>query len=93
MGLVSGDLRQHPVGYFLESVLAHTQRERIEWIAYPTHADTDELSGRLRQHLSGWHSLVGLGDEDAARRIHDDGVHVLIDLSGHTLHNRLPVFA
>ena len=93
VGLVSGDLRRHPVGYFLESVLARSDRERIEWIGYPTHARADDLTDRLREQAGGWHSLVGLNDEDAARRIHDDGVHVLIDLAGHTLHNRLPVFA
>ena len=32
-------------------------------------------------------------DEAAARLIHTDGVHVLLDLSGHTEHNRLPMFA
>ena len=36
---------------------------------------------------------MNLGDEVAARLIHADGVHVLIDLSGHTTYNRLPVFA
>jgi predicted O-linked N-acetylglucosamine transferase (SPINDLY family) len=43
--------------------------------------------------VSGWHSLAGLTDEAAAHRIHRDGIHVLVDLSGHTVHNRLPVFA
>ena len=93
VGLISGDLRTHPVGYFLESVLAHSDPGRIEWVAYPTNAETDALSGRLRQHLSSWQSLVGLTDESAALRIHRDGIHVLIDLSGHMLHNRLPVFS
>jgi protein O-GlcNAc transferase len=37
--------------------------------------------------------LTGLSDEAAARLIHADGVHVLIDMSGHTGYNRLPVFA
>jgi protein O-GlcNAc transferase len=34
-----------------------------------------------------------LHDEASARLIHADGVHVLLDLAGHTGYNRLPVFA
>ena len=36
VGFVSGDLRQHPVGIFLESVLARIDRSRIEPHAYVT---------------------------------------------------------
>jgi protein O-GlcNAc transferase len=37
--------------------------------------------------------LSDRSNEDAARMIHADGIHVLIDASGHTAGNRLPVFA
>ena len=30
---------------------------------------------------------------EAAQKIHNDGIHILIDLSGHTAKNRLPIFA
>ncbi len=93
VGLVSGDLYQHSVGHFLEALLAHIDPARIELIAYPTHPKEDELSARIKPFFSAWKPLVGLSDEAAARLIHADGVHVLIDLSGHTAHNRLPVFA
>lgn len=93
VGLVSGDLRNHPVGFFVEAVVGLAANDRIEWVAYPTFQETDDLTGRLRAHIGTWRSLVGLSDAEAARRIHDDGIHVLIDLSGHTVHNRLPVFA
>jgi len=36
---------------------------------------------------------MGMNDEKSANLIHDDGVNILLDLSGHTSHNRLPVFA
>ena len=85
--------RKHSVGYFLEGLLAHIDPARIELIAYPTHPKEDELSARIKPFFSAWKPLVGLSDEAAARLIHADGVHVLIDLSGHTAHNRLPVFA
>ncbi len=93
VGLISGDLRKHSVGFFLESLLAHLDPFRIELIAYPTHDEQDELTARIRRYFSAWKPLFGLNDEAAARLIHADGVHVLIDLSGHTKHNRLPVFA
>ncbi len=93
VGLVSGDLRKHSVGFFLEDLLAHLDPARIELIAYPTHDEQDELTERIRRHFSAWKPLFGLNDEAAARLIHADGIHVLIDLSGHTKHNRLPVFA
>jgi protein O-GlcNAc transferase len=93
VGLVSGDLRNHPVGFFLEGLLAHIDPSRIELIAYPTHHIEDELTARIRPYFSNWHPLVGKSDEAAARLIHADGGHILIDVSGHTGHNRLPVFA
>lgn len=93
VGLVSGDLRSHPVGYFLEGLLAHINQAQMELVAYPTNHREDELTHRIRPYFSKWTSLLGLSDEAAARLIHHDRIHILIDLSGHTAYNRLPVFA
>ena len=93
VGLVSGDLRIHPVGYFLEGLLSHINPGRIELIAYPNHYEEDELTARIRPCFSAWKPLFGKSDEAAAHLIHDDGVHVLLDISSHTGHNRLPMFA
>ena len=93
VGLVSGDLRSHPVGYFLESWLPHVDRRRVLLAAYPTVAREDALTARLRPHFAHWRCIAGLSDEAAARTIHADGIDVLVDLSGHTAYNALPVFA
>ncbi|MFT0533294.1 tetratricopeptide repeat protein [Castellaniella hirudinis] len=93
VGLVSGDLRDHPVGYFLDSFLPYLDRDRLELIAYPTHHDTSALTNRLRARMSAWTPLHGKSDAWAAKQIADDNIHVLLDLSGHTKRNRLPVFA
>lgn len=96
VGFVSGDLGNHPVGYFLESVLSALQSQssgQLEVFAYPTFPSDDETSKRLKACCQGWHSAVGLSDEALAKRIHQDGIDILIDLAGHTAHNRLPVFA
>jgi predicted O-linked N-acetylglucosamine transferase (SPINDLY family) len=93
IGFVSGDLMSHPVGYFLEALLTELKSSSIELFAYPTQSTEDELTRRVKPFFQAWQPLVGLNDEEAAKRIHEDGNHVLIDLSGHTTNNRLPVFA
>lgn len=93
VGLVSGDFNNHPVGYFLESLLGQLDYTGIELFAYVTNPKADELTARIRQYFSAWKPLYGLSDEVAARLIQADDVNVLLDLSGHSKHNRLPVFA
>jgi protein O-GlcNAc transferase len=96
VGFVSGDLSGHPVGFFLEGVLAALTSGpagTLELFAYPTLACDDETSARLRACCKGWHSAIGLSDEALAQRIAEDRIDILIDLSGHTAHNRLTMFA
>ena len=93
VGLVSGDFNNHPVGFFLESILSHLNPSQIELVAYPTQQKEDDLTARIKPRFAAWKPIVCLSDEAAARQIHEDGIHILIDLAGHTAHNRLPVFA
>ncbi|MDD5177598.1 MAG: tetratricopeptide repeat protein [Sterolibacterium sp.] len=96
VGLVSGDLISHPVGYFIEGILksfASQFASRLEFYAYTCFSRTDALTERLRACCRAWCSAVWQSDEILARQIRDDGIDILIDLSGHTAHNRLPMFA
>jgi predicted O-linked N-acetylglucosamine transferase (SPINDLY family) len=94
VGFVSGDFRQHPVGIFLESIMRHLDRTRIEPIAYVTFSDAeDAVTERLRPHFAAWHKMDRKNAEEAARKIHDDKLDILIDLSGHTAYSGLPAFA
>jgi predicted O-linked N-acetylglucosamine transferase (SPINDLY family) len=93
VGIVSGDLKHHPIGYFLESVLRATDRTRVVFVAYPTRDVEDDLTQRLRPLFASWTSIAALGDEAAARRIRDDAIDILVDAAGHTIFNRLALFA
>jgi predicted O-linked N-acetylglucosamine transferase (SPINDLY family) len=93
VGVVSWDLRKHPVGHFLEAFLGCVDTDRIELIAYPPHTKEDELTVRIRPFFAQWKPLSCQNPEAAAKVIHADGVHVLLDLAGHTAHNQLPLFA
>ncbi|EJL82730.1 putative O-linked N-acetylglucosamine transferase, SPINDLY family [Polaromonas sp. CF318] len=95
IGIVSADLSAHPVGYFIESILAALVAEaagRLELFAYANSSQSDEVTARIKSHLQGWHPAHDQSDESLAQRIRDDRIDILIDLSGHTGGNRLPVF-
>ncbi|MDB5875434.1 MAG: repeat protein [Ramlibacter sp.] len=93
IGYVSGDLREHPVSKFLEPLFLLHNRKRVEVIAYSTSAIEDGTTVRMRALADGWHSLLGLGSDQACRLVREAEIDVLIDLSGHTRHSRLDVFA
>ncbi|MBF0462781.1 MAG: tetratricopeptide repeat protein [Magnetococcales bacterium] len=93
IGLVSGDLRHHPVGFFLEGVLASLRTADVALFAYDTSALVDFFTDRLKGFLHHWRTVTTLTDAELARLIQADAIDILLDVSGHTAHNRLPVFA
>ena len=93
VGFVSGDFGLHPVGFFLENVISHINLQQIELYAYSSKARNDALTARIKPYFSKWVSIEDVDDASSASIIHGDGIDILIDLAGHTLHNRLPVFA
>ena len=93
IGFISGDFRNHPVGYFVESLFSHLDQTKFEIFAFPTVATTDDLTDRLKPFLMDWTPIYGKSDFDAASLIHQKGIHILVDLAGHTANNRLPVFS
>ena len=94
IGFVSGDLRNHAVMSFLEPVLAHLANfPQLSLHAYSNHVREDGVTQRIRGHVQHWNTIVGLSDDGLAQKIHSDGIDILIDLSGHTAHNRLLAFA
>ncbi|MFL2504249.1 MAG: tetratricopeptide repeat protein [Candidatus Azotimanducaceae bacterium] len=93
VGLVSGDFRNHPVGYFVEGFTSQINKERIEFFAYSANPIEDSLTLRVRKNFSRWRNCFGIEDPLLAQMIYEDGINILVDLSGHTQFNRLPVFA
>lgn len=93
VGYVSGDFRQHAVSYFVEQLFTHHERTRIELFAYSTQSMRDAVTGRLQALAEHWVQFAAISDDAIRARIAADDIDVLIDLSGHSAHNRLGVFA
>jgi protein O-GlcNAc transferase len=93
IGYISPDFRGHSVGRaFLELLAAH-DRERFELIGYFTASGPDDVTARLVEGFDQFVELDGLPFPAAAQRINDDGIHILVDLAGHTRGARFEVLA
>ena len=93
IGFVSGDLRDHPVGFFLENLFKNIDQQTFELIVYSNSANSSKQTHLLRQFTKAWRIIKGVPDNQVAEIIYKDEIDILIDLSGHTALNRLPVFA
>jgi len=93
VGYVSGDFRHHSVSQFFEPILSRHDRAGFEIFCYHNLRQSDETSERLRSGADCWREIATLEDGAAADLVRADRIDVLVDLSGHTRFNRLPVFA
>ena len=93
VGYVSPDFNKHSVASFIKPVLASHSRERIEVFCYSTVIDEDEVTQCIKGHCAHWRNISGIADKEAVELIRRDGIDILVDLAGHTAHNRLLLFA
>ena len=92
IGYISPDLRRHVVLRFAEALFTHYDAERFEVYCYQNGPE-DEESRRIMHLVDKWHNISPLSPLEAARRIYEDGIDVLVDLAGHTRGTALPVLA
>ncbi len=94
IGLISADFFIHPVGQFILPLLKGLPHERIISFCYSSlHTPPDNLTKQLQETTDHWRDIALLNDKDAATLITKDKIDILIDLSGHTAHNRLGVMS
>ncbi len=93
VGYVSADFRNHAVASFFEPILKNHDRTKFDIYCYYNHAQQDEMSTHIRSLADAWRPCDRATDNDLFEIITADQIDVLVDLSGHTAANRLPVFA
>ena len=93
IGYVSSDFCNHSVAYFIEGVLKHHDAEQFEISCYSNLLKPDDRTAVIRSLAHNWREIGHLSDDAAAQLIRSDQIDILIDLSGHTSHHRLQLFA
>jgi len=92
IGFVSADFMNHPVGYFLKSLLLEATKLHLELIAYSNNPYEDDLTNEFQMHFHKFRKIFDLNDSNAANLILSDEIDILIDMAGHTSGNRLTLF-
>ena len=93
IGYVSADFHRHAVMSFFMPLLENHDRSNFRVFCYSNVLHPDGVTEKVKQLSDVWRNIIGVSDEFAVKQIRDDGVDILVDLSGHTARNRLLVFA
>ena len=90
IGYISPDFREHAVSYFVGPLLKKFDGSKFMVYCYST-GRADAVTKRLRSGPISWRDLRGRNPRTAARLIAEDGIDILVDLSGHTQNSTLPI--
>lgn len=90
VGLLSSDLRWHPVGLFVETLLRALPRDRLHVVCFATSSAEDAVTLRLRALSDTWQQVAHLSIGELVAAIRKDAIDILVDLGGHTASSRLP---
>ena len=93
IGFVSADLQFHSISMVLPALLDHIDRKHFNLAAYAGVMRPDAMTQYYQRSFDRWVNTIDLSADALAQQIRQDGIDVLIDLSGHTARNRLDVFA
>lgn len=94
IGYMSSDFRDHPSAGPVADLVERHDRKRFEVFAYCwSHDDNSDVRSRLTGAFDNFVDLHTFSNTDAARRIRDDGIDVLIDLKGYTPDARTLILA
>ena len=91
VGYLSPDLRNHPVGFFMEPILRYHNHEDFELHGYGLNDTVDEFGNSLINCFDRWRPCSQMTDSQLAARIRDDAIDILVDLGGYTASSRMSI--
>ncbi len=89
VGYLSSDFHGHPVAYLTAEVFELHDRERFEVFLFSYGPDDGSaMRQRLAAGADRFIDIAPLSDREAAKRIHDERIQILVDLKGYTADDR-----
>lgn len=96
IGILSADMRSHPVAQTVLGVLQsireyHGSHVHVVVFSMCPEKPDDQVQQAIRSQVDSWHDIHATTDEAAAQMVADEGIHVLVEMQGHTLHRRIGI--
>jgi protein O-GlcNAc transferase len=89
IGYLSDEFREGVTARFMEPVFARHDRQGFEVFRYARNVETDATTGRLSKGAEAWRDLSGLTDAEAAVRIRQDEVDILMLCTSYRAESRV----
>ncbi|WP_316187566.1 MULTISPECIES: tetratricopeptide repeat protein [unclassified Bradyrhizobium] len=93
IGYVSSDFRNHSAALAYLPLLKHATHDEFQICCYACSPVQDAVTAQFRACAEVWVGASQMSDDELADRVAADRVDILVDLSGHSAGNRLPLFA
>ncbi|HTH94271.1 MAG TPA: hypothetical protein VL550_03490, partial [Rhodocyclaceae bacterium] len=94
IGYLSADYKSHPMAFLMGDIYARHDRRRFMVFAYSVGPEGDNPQrDRVKRGVDIFRNLHGWAVEDAAQRIANDGIDILVDPCGFMLNMRQDVLA
>jgi protein O-GlcNAc transferase len=94
IGYLSSDFKDHAVAHQIRGMLAAHDRTAFEIFGYANNPDDGSAYRRfLSQACDQFTDIHAVSDIQAARKIFEDRIHILVDLSGHSRGGRQKIAA
>ena len=94
LGYLSADFRQHPVSLLMAEVFELHDRSRFKITAYSYGPDDGSaMRERIEKAFDKFMDIQDDTDEDAAKKIYEDRIDILVDLTGYTQKTRSAILA
>ncbi|HOW98129.1 MAG TPA: hypothetical protein P5567_09435 [Kiritimatiellia bacterium] len=92
LGYVSACLHRHNSSAHLANLLRARDRSGFHVTLYSAGTARDDWTAELRALADDWREIAALSDAEAAERIREDGVDLLVDVNEHANNGRLALF-
>lgn len=93
IGFISGDFKEHAVAYQITGLIRELKKYKdIKLFAYYNNDYEDNKTQQLKSYFDKFENIFHLNDDLLIKKIVEDKINILIDLSGYSSQNRLSIF-